>query len=379
MTSSAFSNNSYGFLISVWSTIAGAFAVSVLNLLHRKAARVIASRGGAASPAAGGILRRFHDFVLALPGLEGVAWIAVMTNVLWVASALFWWSFHSIRIRWGLGLVSVVVGSVEICGAKAADVGGDGAADGRQGIVVERCRRLGRFTAAVSESLGQWAAMQATWRAFWFDPPRNIEGVAKCVGLAATACRHDDACEWTGRDWSGKCGALPLSAVTAEAVADSLVPGSRLQRQFISILLTYGSFAIAGAVRGKYIRSLLSTLGLALVVLRTLYVSVFYSEPVLMAGVVGITFGVSLVMLTLGLPQLLDESSVVGKHAKGLMWEVADLSDSLFSKRTTDSIKSVASTTAQLGGLALLVGTLTVAFPIVMFMGWLWGYVYASW
>mmetsp|Transcript_23096 Transcript_23096/g.61573 ORF Transcript_23096/g.61573 Transcript_23096/m.61573 type:complete len:99 (-) Transcript_23096:2896-3192(-) len=98
-----------------------------------------------------------------------------------------------------------------------------------------------------------------------------------------------------------------------------------------------------------------------------------------MAGVVGITFGVSLVMLTLGLPQLLDESSVVGKHAKGLMWEVADLSDSLFSKRTTDSIKSVASTTAQLGGLALLVGTLTVAFPIVMFMGWLWGYVYASW
>ena len=89
MTSSAFSNNSYGFLISVWSTVAGAFAVSVLNLLHRKAARVIASRGGAAPPAAGGILRRFHDFVLALPGLEGVAWIAVMTNVLWVASALF--------------------------------------------------------------------------------------------------------------------------------------------------------------------------------------------------------------------------------------------------------------------------------------------------
>ena len=292
-------------------------------------------------------------------------------------------------------------------------MGGDGAVDGRQGIVVERCRRLGRFTAAASESLGQWAAMQATWRAFWFDPPRNIEGVAKCVGLAASACRRVDACEWTGRDWSGKCGAIPLSEATADAVADSLVPGSRLQRQFISILLTYGSFAIAGAVRGKYIRSLLSTLGLALVVLRTLYVSVFYSEPVLMAGVVGITFGVSLVMLTLGLPQvcqwfvfnafhrisitsisgnnfarrhtspsppsqLLDESSVVGKHAKGLMWEVADLSDSLFSKSTTDGIKNVAGKTAQLGGLLLLVGAFTVAFPIIMFMGWLWGYLYAS-
>ena len=90
MTSSAFSNNSYGFLISVWSTVAGAFAVSVLNLLHRKAARVIASRGASAPPpTVDGILRRFYDFVLALPGLEGVAWIAVMTNVLWVASALF--------------------------------------------------------------------------------------------------------------------------------------------------------------------------------------------------------------------------------------------------------------------------------------------------
>ena len=101
------------------------------------------------------------------------------------------WSFHSIRIRWGLGLVSVVVGSVEICGAKAADVGGDGAADGRQGIIVERCRRLGRFTAAVSESLGQWAAMQATWRAFWFDPPRNIEGVAKVKGASSREGRSN--------------------------------------------------------------------------------------------------------------------------------------------------------------------------------------------
>ena len=80
--------------------------------------------------------------------------------------------------------------------------------------------------------------------------------------------------------------------------------------------------------------------------------------------------------------QLLDDSSVIGKHAKGLMWEIADLSEQVLTKDTTDNIKTLAEgtgTAVKFGGVLLLAGVLTVMFPLVMFASWLFGYAQGAW
>ncbi|KAJ8600087.1 hypothetical protein CTAYLR_001907 [Chrysophaeum taylorii] len=206
-------------------------------------------------------------FITGIPGLVGIAIISVFVDLCWVSAALAWWAFHSISIRLGLGVVAVVASAMEIAGARCADVG----------AVVDHagCRTVGRLTTIAFSRCAIAAVAQATWRAFWFD--------------------------------------------------SSPAGRTRIERQFISILMAYGAFGIAGAVRGFFYRSLASTIAVVAVLLRTLYVSFHNHEPVAFAGAVGLTFGVAVVVVVLVIPSVFESSW--GSEAKELFGELAALFD----------------------------------------------------
>ena len=224
--------------------------------------------------------------------------------------------------------------------------------------------------AAAAEVLAQWATMQATWRAFWFDPPMPTDKLP-CLDLKQSFCMQSDACMWEGASWRGKC----VDQIRTKGDLNKAIPaflslkgsGSRLQRQFISILMTYGSFAVVGALRGRYLRCMFAVFATTAVVLRVLYVSVFYSDPAALAGVVGLIFGTSLVSLTLVLPQLLDSNNVMGKHAKDLFGELSDLGDTMFSKSTVNTLVLLSSRTATAAAAVVFVGALLFV-PMIFFI-----------
>lgn len=268
----------FGELMSTWSAVSAIIAVSSLRCLAIQASA--ASTWGPPSN-----LSPTAAFVAGVPGLAAIAGIAVSCCLAWVASALTWWAFHSIRLRAGLGVVAFVSCAMEIASARAAEVG----------AVVDHagCRRIGRLSVLAFERCSTVAICQATFRAFWLD------GSAK-----------------------------------------------RLERHFISILLVYFSYGVAGAVRGLFWRSVGSTLGLIAVLLRTLYVSLHNQEPVAFAGAVGLTVGVALIVAVLVIPNVFESSW--GSEAKGLFSELAGLFDDLtYAARQSDAPASGEPTTGE--------------------------------
>lgn len=107
--------------------------------------------------------------VMQTPGVGSICWISVITELVWSTTALFWWCFNSVDVRWGLGMVAIVCNAVEASGARAADVGAD---QGRPDL--NGCRQLGRFTAVTFARLSQWACSQAAFRVILsFPSPDN--------------------------------------------------------------------------------------------------------------------------------------------------------------------------------------------------------------
>lgn len=346
----------FNMLVSVWAVGCGFVTTGVMRLLSWQARQLQAETQGRGGPftlnknkqsstrdlkeqAQGSTLQEhLANIVLKTPGLTAVAWISVIVQLGWCASALFWWSTNSINVRYGLGVVAVACNVVESCGATAADLGK------KEGLPdVNGVRRLGRFMVVTFERLSMAAFVQAAWRAFWWmEPPKSCD-----VDLSKHECLRRD-CEFEAITKSAtRAGAFFEPFKSPKNIygrcfqqAGKPKPELRLQRQFISCLMSFGAYAVAGAVRGRYSRALWAVVALISLLGRAMYITFLFNEPAAIAGLVGVVFGLSVLGITVFNPQLFEESR--GTDATELMTELASL-----GKDMTASVTQMANTVDQ--------------------------------
>ena len=254
MFSTTLKNREYGSFMAAFSVYNALVAIFAL--------RCLALKGGAV-----GATKNF--FFSKIPGIGAIASISVAVDFLWVFSTLVFWSFRSINMRWGLGVVAVVANVLEIAGARCADV------NSKDDTV---CQRLGALTASIFEPCSFMAFNQATYRAFWFD---------------SQSAGHN-----------------------------------RMQKHFLSILMTYAAFSITGAFRGHAMRTFAGTAGVTALLVKALYVSFYATEPLAFAGFVGLCFGLGLVAVALLAPNVFE--SAWGFESKAIFTELRAVLNSLY-------------------------------------------------
>lgn len=139
------------------------------------------------------------------------------------------------------------------------------------------------------------------------------------ASLTKAQCKSRD-CNWNPDVQSTIAGRL--GGISSFGVCEKRKE-RRLQRQFISCLMSFGAFAFTGALRGEYRRVMVAVGLLGALMLRTMYISVLFEEPVAVAGLVGLLFGLLVVGVTMGLPHLFD--SPLGSEATELFAELEGL------------------------------------------------------
>lgn len=202
-------------------------------------------------------------------GLEPTALLAVVAQLVWTALSLGTWALAPAP-AFGFALVAIAMSATEL-GVYALSTAG--APPAHTALWWQEMEEL---LLALSYGLH----VIALWRALWLpearvggEPPSPVER----------------------RFFGGIELAQPEAfAAPAEAGAGGR-QRSRLERHFLSLVLTFIATAGTAAVRGESGRAIGSTCAVLLVIGRTLVESIWYDNPLVLAGAAGLLLGGALI------------------------------------------------------------------------------------